>query len=349
MLAVARNSGVQAAQSKERIARNALYGAYLSGNSRVRVDLGASSTTTCHVDDVRGFQFQMVNGVQTAVSGGNPMTVQENADSSGGVTQTLTVTGVAADGSNMSTLASSGGISGVLTFGVATAPFHGDQLIAAAAPTIIRPNGRLCTTDLIGGDIMTLQSVLDAKLVLENNGIPPFEDGNYALTCGATSVRQLFSDQDFKVLFAGRGFNTQETRQGFVLDLYGIRIMPTTEVILQAPSSSTANGKTDKVAVSVQRPMLVGAEALIEGVFQGMENYTRNLNSQPNTVLAHQFDDTVQIIRYPIDRGGRWYSFAWDWIGGYCVPTDLTANANIIPTANASQFKRGVVIEHASA
>ena len=342
ILAVARNSGVQAAQSKERVARNAFYGAYLSGNSRVRVDIGTSSTTTCHVDDVRGFQNVLVNGVVTAVSVSNPMTVTETAVTSGGVTQSLTVTGVSVDGTNKSTTPN--GISGVLTFSAATAPVGGDQLLAQNMPTIIRPNGRLTTAQIVGGDMLTVQMLLDMKAVLENNGVPMFEDGFYELVADPTTIRQLFADQDFKVYFAGRE-QSEDVRKGYVSDLFGIRITPTNEALIQLPTTNSGNGYVDTVTNTIGRPMLIGAEAIIEGTFQGLENYLRNLKMNANVVMAEQVDDTIQLLRQPIDRLGRWYSFAWDWIGGYAIPTDLTATQSIIPTANNALFKRAVVAE----
>jgi hypothetical protein len=38
---------------------------------------------------------------------------------------------------------------------------------------------------------------------------------------------------------------------------------------------------------------------------------------------------------------------SWYWIGGFTVPTDQTANQNIIPTASNSYWKRSVLIETA--
>jgi hypothetical protein len=343
LLAVSRNSGVQAAQTKERVAQTALYNAYLSGNSRVRVDLGAGSTTTCHVDDIRGFQNVLVNGVVTAVGSGVDITVQEVAGTgAGAVTQTLTVTAVTADVTNKST--APGGISGVLTFNAATTPVGGDQLLAQNNPTIIRPNGRLTTAQLTGGDFMSVQMLLDMKAQLENNAVPMFDDGFYELIADPTTIRQLFADQDFKVYFAGRE-QSDEVRKGFISDLFGIRITPTTEALIQGTTTNTGNGYTDAVNVKVARPMLIGAEALIEGTFQGLDNYLRDLQGNPGVVHAEQVDDTVQLCRYPTDMYGRWYTFAWDWIGGYAVPTDLTATSTIIPTANNALFKRAVVAE----
>src|ERR1700761_1100298 len=67
-------NGEQAARSLDELARNALFSAYFGGNTRVRLTL-ASPGTSVAVDDLRGFQFAFVIGVQQAVSVSNPLTV----------------------------------------------------------------------------------------------------------------------------------------------------------------------------------------------------------------------------------------------------------------------------------
>jgi hypothetical protein len=51
----AMTNGVQARQSLDRLARNALFASYLGGQTRVRTTLGAPAATF-NVDDVRGFE-----------------------------------------------------------------------------------------------------------------------------------------------------------------------------------------------------------------------------------------------------------------------------------------------------
>src|ERR1700760_1600407 len=67
-------NGEQAARSLDELSRNALFAAYLGGNTRVRTTL-SSAGPTVSVDDVRGFQTVFVNGVQQAVGNSTPMTV----------------------------------------------------------------------------------------------------------------------------------------------------------------------------------------------------------------------------------------------------------------------------------
>lgn len=340
LLAISRNSGVYMAQLRDRLARNALMTAYQGGNSRVRVDLGAGSTTTCHVDDVTGFQQVLVNGVMVAVSGSNPLVVTET----GTTPQALSVTAVAVDGTNHST--NPLGMSGTFTFATATTPTGGDALVAANAPIMVRPSGKTTTATLAITDIMTTQLILDAVLTLQNNGIPPMADGTYPMFAPPYTQRVLMADQDFKTWYAGRE-QSEVFKNGYILRLLGVTIVPLTEVILQPASTNTANGYTDAVVSTVYRPTICGAECLIEGKFQGMENYVRDVQNVDSVADVTQVDDIVQILRGPLDRLARWWSFAADWIGGYAVPTDNTANASVnIPTASNAAFKRAVIIEH---
>lgn len=60
--------------------------------------------------------------------------------------------------------------------------------------------------------------------------------------------------------------------------------------------------------------------------------------------LVH-VDDVCMITRPALDRLAQIIAQSWCWIGGFALPTDLTANTTIIPTATNSYLKRCVVIE----
>lgn len=344
MIALSRNNGVAAAQSLERLSKQALFAAYNGGNTFVRTDLGAGSTTTCHVDDVRGFQFVLVNGVVTAVSGAATLTVSEIATVSGGVNQTLTVTGVAVDGSSASiypgsTPGTTDGLSGTLTFTAATLPVTGDAIVASNAPKIFRPSGKQTTTQLAAGDVLTLNVILNAVAYLRDNGVPAMPDGSYKCILDNTSMRALFADQDFKVLFAGRDMSS-EFRSADIVNMLGVEFIPTTEAYVQAASAVP----TPALAVTVRRPIIIGAEALLQGTFEGLEQWLNRDGFEPIGYVM-LVNDVAQIVRPPLDRLQRTLSMTWTWVGGFAVPTDLTATTSIIPTASNSLYKRAAVIE----
>jgi hypothetical protein len=351
LIANSRNNGVQAAQSMERICRYKLFSAYLGGNSRVRTDLNAGSTTTCWLDDIRGFTTVLVNGVVTPISSGNPLTVQEVAASNAGVTQTLTVNTATADATNKSTTPD--GISGSLTFTAATTPVNGDAMTALNGPKILRPFSRLTTALLQGSDMLTMGLVEDALAYLRDNGVPPMTDGTYHCILDNTSMRQLWADQDFKVLFAGNS-RASEYRDGDIVRLLGVTFIPTTETYVQPPgvqyngaaynAASTATGLS-VISQRIRRPIVLGAESIIQGDFEGLETWLarEGVNAIGEVFLVN---GVAQILRPPLDRLQQVCSLSWNWVGDFAVPTDITATTAIIPTASNALFKRALVLEH---
>lgn len=325
----AKTNGIQAGQSLDRLARNALFNAYMGGNTRVRVTLGAPALTIS-VDDVRGFQYVFVNGVLTAVSGGNTMQVTVGSN-------VYTLTGVAVDGSNVSTAPN--GVSGTLTFSGNVTVADGTALNAVSAynsgtgvaPFILRPNGRSNTSAIVGTDLLTMGNALDGVAWLRRNGVPTV-NGLYNLYLDPVSARQFFADPDFKQLFQGATAAAKEFRMGRVVELVDIRVIPTTEAFVQQLGS-----------VTVRRPILVGADALVEGDFAGMGE----LDTPDDNAIIDIVDDIVHVTREPLDRLQQIIAQSWYWIGGFTAPTDQTVNATIVPTAAASYFKRAVVMEHA--
>ena len=333
----AQTNGIQARQTIDRLARNALFNAYLGGNTRVRTTLGAPATTI-NVDDVRGFQTVLVNGQFVAVSVSNTAQVLVGSN-------TYTLTGVAVDGSNVSTASASGGLSGTLTFSgnVTVADGTAANTVAHAnAPVLVRPNGKwiggsaaaatTALTSLVAADVLTLGTIEDAIAALRNNtGI---QDQMFNLYLDNVSMRQLFADQDFKLMYQGQ-FGSQAIQAGKVFQLMGANFIPTTEAFVQT------NG-----GVKVRRPILVAPGALVEGDFAGMEAKAHDMGGINAEV--QMVDGVAQVTRGPLDRLQQIIGQSWYWIGGFVAPTDATANSNIIPTAGSQYLKRAVVIEHAS-
>jgi N4-gp56 family major capsid protein len=320
--------GYNAAQSLDDLARNALFTAYMGGNTRVNTTLGSNGTVVS-VDDISGFQqvFDATNSAYVTVSSSKPLSVTIN-----GVANTVTL--ATADGSNVSTAPL--GISGTLTFGSTVTVANGtvgNAVIAASGSTIIRPNARSTTAAITAGDVFTGDMLLDAVAQLRNNCVPEI-DGMYHCFLSPTSERQLLSDPNVRQLFQGRGTNNSEFGNAYLGDAYGVRFFRTTEVQLQAAPGVTG--------AKIHRPIVCGAGALIEGDFQGMGSS----ETAPSDSLIYMIDDVVHVIREPLDRLQQIIAQSWYWIGGFVAPSDTTTNATIVPTASAARFKRSVIIEH---
>lgn len=349
-LLLAKDNGVNAAQTIERVAKQTWFAAYNTGNTWVRGDLAASTTTTCAVDDIRGFEFAPQNGKMQPVSSSNPLVVYEKAFGGGGVTQTLSVIGAVADSPTQSVYPSSvvgqasDGRSGVLTFASATAPNSGDALVSAIATPVVRPNGKSGTNQLGPGDQLTMQLINNAVAQLEANAIPRHPDGCYHAYYDFVSQSELFIDQQFILASASRIADT-EYQNGQVFSLFGTKFVPTTEAYLQALNTSAGMQAPASNGTQVHRVLITGAAGLCQGNFIGLETYAQH---QAVGQISNIFmvDNVAHIIRSPIDNQGRTVTLVWLAAFGMVCPTDLTATPAIIPTANNAAYKRAIVIEH---
>jgi len=128
-----------------------------------------------------------------------------------------------------------------------------------------------------------------------------------------------------------------------IVRLFGQTFVPTTEALIQNASTSGASGVSAN-SVGIRRPIVLGAEVLIEGDFEGMEQFLNREGMSP-IGSAFMVDGVVQIMTPPLDALQQWAKLAWDWIGGFAVPTDLTATPSIIASASSSLFKRACIIE----
>ena len=319
-------NGEQAARSLDELARNALFNAYFGGNTRVRLTLGAAGPAVS-VDDIRGFQTALVNGVQQPVSSANPLAVTVGANS-------YTLVGATADASSVSSAPN--GVSGVLTFATSVSVADGTEgntVTAINASVILRPAGAGNTAALTAGATLTMSNLLDAVSRLRMNAVPEI-DGVYNCYLDPVSARQLFADPDFKQLFQGATSANQVFRRGMVNQFLGLRFVPTTEAFVQIHPSLSG--------LMVRRPIICGQGALIEGDFAGMAAD----DVAPKDSIVNVVDGVAMVTREPLDRLQQIIAQSWYWIGGFCAPSDTTTNPTTIGTATNAVFKRAVMIEH---
>jgi hypothetical protein len=319
-------NGEQAARSLDELGRNALFAAYLGGNTRVRVTLSAAAVTIS-VDDVRGFQYAFVNGVQQPVSSTNTMSVTVGSD-------VYTLVAAAADSVNVSTAPN--GISGTLTFSsnvTVSDGTAGNTVLASTGSSIVRPSQRANTSLILASDTLAMSCLLDAVAKLRLNAVPEI-DGAYNCYLDPVSARQLFADPDFKQLFQGATSANQVFKKGMTNDFLGLRFVPTTEAFVQP--HPTLSG------LMVRRPVICGQGALIEGDFAGMATS----DVAPEDSIIVMVDGIAMVTREAIDRLQQIIAQSWYWIGGFCAPSDTTTNPTTVPTATNAAFKRAVIVEH---
>jgi hypothetical protein len=320
-------NGEQAARSLDELARNALFNAYFGGNTRVSATLTAAGPSL-QTDDIRGFQNVFVNGVQSAVSSSNPLSVTVGSD-------IYTLVGATADATSTSTTPN--GISGTLTFSGNVAIADGTEynsVLAATASSVLRPAGRGNTALIQATDTLGMGNLLDAVATLRKNAVPEI-DGVYNCYLDPVSARQLFADPDFKTLFTGATSSNVVFSDGMVNNFLGLRFIPTTEAFVQ-PHPTIAG-------LYVRRPIICGQGALIEGDFAGIGAD----DVAPADSIVTIVDSVAMVTREPIDRLQQIIAQSWYWIGGFCAPSDTTTTPLTIPTATNAAFKRAVMVEHA--
>lgn len=323
----------QAKRSRDLINRNVLLDAYMGGNTRVRTTLG-SAGTTISVDDVRGFLYAIPTSGANAgkalipVSNSNTMPVQVGSN-------IYTLVSTAIDGSNVSTAAAVGGISGTLTFSANVTVLDGtagNAVVGAYAPIIVRPNARATTLALQSTDILTLDICRQALEALQNNNV----DGPYTLTVSPNSYRKLYNDPEFQLLFRGTEFRSNEYGNYILSEsVLGFNIVSTNLAPIQS-----LNGLT------IQRPILTGKRCLIEGEFAGADEvFSDKYGGDLHDVSV--VDDVYMVTRGQIDRLKQIIAQSYFFIAGWTAPTDQTVGPNVIPTGTNAYYKRAVVIETA--
>lgn len=335
----ARQLAYGAALTLDELARNSLMTAYLGGNTRVRVTLGAAGTTVS-VDDITGFQSTFnAEGQVVSASSSNPVNVTVGND-------VYSLTGVTADGSNVSTAPN--GISGTLTFASSVTVADGtigNTVTSSVAPVILRPsnsvndplsagvgNTSLITKSLYNGGKLTLQFLVDSVGLLESNAVPKAENGYYMCYADPLHFTGIYQDPAFQQFFRGRP-DTDEYRQGVISDALGVMVVKTNINPVQA---SLGNG-------TIRRSFVLGQGALIEGEYT-TQGYAGDLAGGDDD-LIEVIDGIAHVTREPLDALKQVVTQSYAYIGGFCAPTDMTANPTTIPTASNASYKRGVVLE----
>jgi len=345
----AENLGIAQATALDRIARNALFNAYMSGNTVVTQTLG-SPNVTINVDDTRGFQTVVVNGTVQPVSNTNPLPVLVN----GTLYQIVSFSN---DATNVSSAAITGGTSGTITASAnisTTNGTAGNAVIGQYAPLIIRPNGRTTTAAIQASDLLNMQVILNAVAYLRNNAVPKVR-GAYNFYLNSTSMNELYADSEFQIL--NRGVSTRDPvyeNAWIMSEFLDVRFIMTTETFVQ-PAQASAPVAVNQI---IQRPIICGMGALVEGIFNKGLEAIKNMSG--NTGMMQQIPQMVNVLgedmmlegfymylRNPLDRLGQIISQSSNYIGGFTVPTDVTTNPNIIPTSSNAYYKRAVIIETA--
>lgn len=350
------NLGMMAGQSLNRIPRNAMFRAYISGQT-CTTGANVSGDTVIHVAAINGFTDVLGNANSNQnvrpvpVSPSNPLPV--------------TITGIGirqvigASPDNPADPIGPGTITISVSLGAGTTART--SVVSSVAPTVIRSGGGDSVDALGASDTFTLQDFINAVGVLRSNNVQPHDDGFYHAHISTSGNTQIFADPVFQRLQQSlpEGYPYAKAFIGTIGNgLFTLNNESPTKGNSGNLTSTGANSSqyasdiggevTNDAGIAVQRILVTGKAGLYELGFDeskyvseaGITGKTGDFDVVNNGIAI----DTSRIrliLRAPQNRMQDIVAASWSLTGGWPVPTDITASSS------PSRYKRMVVIESA--
>jgi hypothetical protein len=343
----------------DRLNRNALYQAYVGGDTNVLV-----ATTTSNqilVASLNGFSTVTdANGVQQAVSSNFPLSVTIN-----GVANTV-IGAVPADANFPLGY-------GTLTLGTSISATLRWRVLAVNRPYIQYPTG--VTTGLDGiaaANVLDFPSLIAARARLEADRVPKFADGTYHVHLDPDHLKHLLNDTAFRQLYQG-AFQSTMYVTGRMVQQLGLTFFDNTDNpkpgnISLALTSSYLTGQAGSNGISqelgcelvnsngtgieLRRSIMLGMRSLSEFYIDEAQ-YRDQMVSAPGPMDIIGFQGTFQeespgfitdlaniryIVRPPMDKKMQVVSQSWTFTGGWVAPSDERS------VTSKARLKRAVVL-----
>jgi hypothetical protein len=351
------------AQTVNRLVRNALYKAALSGWTVATASVAAAATAV-PVARINGFTTARRPDLATGspvkfdtVSGDNPLAVKILLDN--GTIHSTKITGFTP------TISGDRVGPGILTIadaipGGRSVPVRG-WVKASDATGIVRAGGGNSVGDIGASDLLTLAEAQSGVARLRNMNVPEYGDGFYRCHVDPISEGQLLNDEVLQRLLATLPESNEFKKwsMGTALGAIFIRNSESPQVHTVDGGDTASYSEDDPFAgelwsngattgTQIHRALFVGAEAVTEyflpnamlvsdvGV-NGRIEEAPAVNANGFTVQTDRIDF---IVRAPQDRLQQNLSLAWKILGDWVCRTDSA-------TGDASRYKRVCVIEHA--
>ena len=352
----AQQLGLGAAQTLNRISRNKMYNAALSGSTVA--DGGPQSGTTLRVKRLNGFtrarrpDLPLGSAVRfDTVSPNNKLAIRVFDN---GADAAFNVIGFSAD-----TAGDEAG-PGTLTLESAmTAVAARAYVVANDRTVLVRVGGGLKVDDVGSGDKFTLADIRSAVARLWSQNVPEQADGRFHCHIDPISQAQIFADDQFARLLTSLP-DFFMYRQFAIGELLGNVFFRNSE----CPGPDTVEGgltasysQDDPFAgelyndgttsgVKIHRPLFV-AQGLLMEYYQDLSGLITEAGitgavGEPKVTNngIEIYSDRIQlIIRSPLNRLQDMVSTAWKFIGDWPIRTDSV-------TGDAARIKRALIVEH---
>jgi hypothetical protein len=348
--------GLQAGQSVNRVARNAMFKAYLSGQSNL-ISAAVAGDTTLRVASLNGFTTVLNTSVSAKpqpVSPANPLAVTVY----NGVTPiAANVIGCNAD--DPTDAYGPGTLYLQAALGGGGAPIR-SPIVSVDAPTVIRSSGGLSVDSISASDTLQLQTIINAVAVLRSNNVSPHDDGYYHAHISPIGNAGMFADPVYQRLNQSLPEGAAYSA-GFIGHTSGVMFYLNNE----APNplncgARTATGtkayysreigaeSTNNNGVNIGRIIITGQGMGYEKGFDesqyvseaGLIGKVGEFDVVQNGI-AVSAEHVRLYLRAPLDRLGHYVSAAWSITTAFAMPTDITA------PSGPQRYKRALVVEFA--
>ena len=360
--------GMSAGQSIDRVARNRMFNAALSGATYASSDYVQGTGSSQSLTGTSGtLKVAYLNGFTTArgnssnpvrfdgVSANNPLTI--TVEHAGG---TLTAQVVGFTPQNTGDEIGPGDLSLTYVSGSYTVA-DGNLVTAGDASSIVRAGSKDQSGDLVAGDVMDLALIRDAVARLRSQSVPTQADGYFHCHLDPISESQVFSDNDFARLLTSMPdyYMYSDFALGKLLGCVFFRNneSPSEDRVDRTGGATSTYSPDDPIAgllgnfagnAKIRRALFVGGGALNEYYIDassliseaGVTGKTGSFNITNNGISVSA-ERISMILRAPLDRLQQMVSCSYSFIGDFPVRTDAA-------TGDSARYKRLVCVEHGS-
>ena len=349
--------GLQAGQSINRVARNEMFKAYLSGQT-VLILATAAADTQIRVAALNGFT-DVVNPASNTrplpISSANPLPIRIMT----ATPISRNAVGFLPDDPNdpfgPGTLMLDAAVGAIVP--VRTA------VLSRYAPRIVRTAAGNSVDAISASDTLVMQSFINAVAFLRRANVQPFDDGFFHAHISPLGNAQVFSDPVMQRLNQSLPEH-MVYKEGFIGTLQGIAFFMNTEspdqlntgTRVQTSASATpafyspevGAETTNNTGVNIGRLLITGKGILRE---RGLDEANYVTEAGVNGKVG-EFDVVNQgiqistdrirlILRAPQDRLQHKVAMTWSISTSFPVPSDVSA------PSGPERFKRGIVVEYA--
>lgn len=346
--------GMSAGQSLNRLVRNAMFRAALSGDTVL--DGAVVASTTIRVARLNGFtrarRPDLVAGSPVKydfVSAANPLTITVAAVAN-------TVTGFTADnpGDEIGP--------GTLTVSVAVTAADRARVKANDSTFIVNVGGGGRIDDITAANTLQLRDIRSAVSRFWQENVPEHPDARFHCHLDPFSQAEIFNDPEWQRLLTALPdyFMYQQFAVGQMLGCAFFRNSesPITETVTNAPTSYVAPSVSfslldpfpgeliNPTGVSIHRALFSGQGGIME-YYQDLSQLLTEAGivgkvgaASINNNGIEVYTDRIQlIIRAPLNRLQDSVSTSWKFIGDWPLRTDATSG-------DAARYKRFAAVQH---